>query len=312
MALTPPARVDVTPALVRGLLAAQHPDLAHLPLVVVASGWDNVVLRLGDDLAVRMPRRDEGAPLILHEQQWLPRLAPALGVPVPAPVRLGVPSDGTAGPDYPWAWSVVPWFHGTLVRELTVARRAALAQALADVVVALHVPAPAQAPVNAVRGVGLHTRTSAVHERLASGAVPRADEVRAAWDALVETPPWAGPPLWLHGDLHPANLLARDVGPDSEPELAAVLDFGDMTSGDPATDLATAWLTFDAVGRTLFYEHVQSRQPYDDATWARARGWGLTMTTGLLAHSDDAPAMRAMGLRALDELLDFSHPGARQ
>lgn len=312
MALTPGARVDVTPALVRGLLAAQHPDLAHLPLVVVASGWDNVVLRLGDDLAVRMPRRDEGAPLILHEQQWLPRLAPALDVPVPAPVRTGVPSDGTAGPHYPWAWSVVPWFHGTLVRELAVARRAALARALADVVVALHVPAPAQAPVNAVRGVGLHTRTSAVHERLASGAVPRADEVRAAWDALVETPPWAGPPLWLHGDLHPANLLARDVGGDSEPELAAVLDFGDMTSGDPATDLATAWLTFDAAGRALFFERIQSRRPYDDNTWARARGWGLTMTTGLLAHSDDAPAMRAMGLRALDELLDFRHPGAGQ
>ena len=53
----PEAEVELSVELVRSLLAEQHPDLAHLPLTEVASGWDNVVFRLGDDLAVRVPRR---------------------------------------------------------------------------------------------------------------------------------------------------------------------------------------------------------------------------------------------------------------
>ena len=57
MADRPAADVDVSVDLVRALLRDQHPDLADLSLRVVASGWDNVVLRLGDRLAVRVPRR---------------------------------------------------------------------------------------------------------------------------------------------------------------------------------------------------------------------------------------------------------------
>jgi aminoglycoside phosphotransferase (APT) family kinase protein len=76
MAGTPSAEVDVTVDLVRRLLRAQHPDLADLPLRVVANGWDNVTLRLGDELAVRVPRREMAAQLVRNEQRWLPVLAP--------------------------------------------------------------------------------------------------------------------------------------------------------------------------------------------------------------------------------------------
>ena len=46
---TPAAEVDVSPELVRRLLAAQQPDLAHLPVEVMANGWDNVMCRVGDE-----------------------------------------------------------------------------------------------------------------------------------------------------------------------------------------------------------------------------------------------------------------------
>lgn len=316
MALTPSAEVEVTPALVRGLLAVQHPDLANLPLRVVANGWDNVVLRLGDALAVRVPRRAVAATLVVHEQRWLPTLAPALPVAVPAPVRIGTPS--AADPHYPWSWSVVPWLSGALVLDVPVARRVPIADGLADVVVALHTPAPPDAPHNAVRGVALRTRTAAVLERLESGRVPRADEVRALWGVIAAIEPWPGPPVWLHGDLHPANLLAspganhHDRATAEPLSLSAVLDFGDITAGDPATDLATAWLTFDAVGRARFRARVDAGLRYDAATWARAQGWALTMATGLLAHSDDSATMHAMGAHALAQVLDHPEPGARQ
>ncbi|MER7151067.1 phosphotransferase [Streptomyces lydicus] len=49
--------------------------------------------------------------------------------------------------------------------------------------------------------------------------------------------------MCLHGDLHPANILV-DRG-----RIRAVIDFGDITSGDPATDLSVAWMLFTAEQR---------------------------------------------------------------
>ncbi len=293
MPTRPPAEVDVTVDLVRRLLRAQHPDLADHPLRVVASGWDNVVLRLGDDLAVRVPRRAAAARLVVHEQQWLPVLAPRLGVPMPAPVRLGVPS-----PDFPWAWSVVRWHHGRLAAGVPRPERSALAAPLAAFVDRLHVPAPDDAPVNPFRGGVLRDRDAVVRDRVASGAVPDAARVLAVWTDVLTARPWDGTPLWLHGDLHPANLLLTDDG-----GLAAVLDFGDLTAGDPATDLATAWLTFDAHGRRVFAERVTVPGGGHDDTWARARGWALAMASAMLAHSDDDPAFTLLGREAMAQVV---------
>src|SRR5215216_3227940 len=91
---TPAAEVVIDAALVAELLAEQHPDLAHLPLRAVDAGWDNALFRLGDQLAVRLPRRAIAAPLIVHEQAWLPRLAEQLALPIPAPTRIGTPARG--------------------------------------------------------------------------------------------------------------------------------------------------------------------------------------------------------------------------
>jgi aminoglycoside phosphotransferase (APT) family kinase protein len=293
VATRPPAEVDVTPDLVGALLREQHPDLAERPLRVVSSGWDNVILRLGDDLAVRVPRRQLSAPHALHEQRWLPELADRLGVAIPVPVRAGRPGAG-----YPWAWTVVPWLEGRLAVTVPRAERAGLAAPLADAVARLHVPAPPDAPKNPFRGVTLRSRDGAVRERVASGVVPDGERVLTAWAQALTAPRYDGPPLWLHGDLHPANLLVADDG-----GLAAVLDFGDLTAGDPATDLATAWLTFDAEARRGFRDRVTRRAGTDDATWSRARGWALVMATAYLAHSDDDPAFTDLGREAMAQVL---------
>ncbi|GAA4285771.1 aminoglycoside phosphotransferase family protein [Georgenia daeguensis] len=292
MARMPVAEVRVDEALVRHLLAEQHADLAALPLQLVANGWDNVLWRLGADLAVRVPRRRQAAVLVEHEQRWLPELAPHLPVPVPAPVRTGRPAAV-----YPWHWSVVPWLAGTPAAHVPVVERGAAAEMLARFVIELHRPAPRGAPLNPVRGVPLVTRDAAVRERLADGAVPDPGRVGALWKELVSTPPWEGPPSWIHGDLHPANLLLDDDG-----GLAAVIDFGDMAAGDPATDLATAWLTFEAAGRRRLVAALAGR--YDDATWRRGRGWALCMATAMAAHSDDAPVLAAVGRESLRQVLE--------
>ncbi|WP_439693086.1 aminoglycoside phosphotransferase family protein [Curtobacterium sp. SP.BCo] len=290
---TPAAEVDVDEPLVRALLRDQHPDLAELPLDVVANGWDNVIVRLGDLLAVRLPRRAAAADLIEHEQRWLPEIAHRVAaiVPVPDPVRTGRPALG-----YPWSWSIVRWLPGAAAGER--AGGVHVAEALAAFLELLHVPAPEDAPVNPVRAVPLATRSEAVLARLATADVPRARELAAAWRAAADLPAYAGPPVWVHGDLHPFNVLV-DTGPDGGLRLSAVVDFGDVTAGDPAVDLATAWLTLDREARRTFRAHVAVA---DDDTWGRARGWAVSIASAL-ALSDDR-AFRTVARRGIDAVLD--------
>ncbi|MFD1213133.1 phosphotransferase, partial [Arthrobacter sp. GCM10027362] len=138
MANLPGADIDITEPLVRLLLAEQFPQLAALPLGPAAAGWDNVIFRLGDSLAVRLPRRQAAAPLVLHEQQWLPRLAAGLPVATSAPIRCGAPSSF-----FPWHWSVLRWFQGTTAAGQPAAQRRQWAGRLAAFVDGLQQPAPA-------------------------------------------------------------------------------------------------------------------------------------------------------------------------
>ncbi|MER5640025.1 aminoglycoside phosphotransferase family protein [Kitasatospora sp. NPDC002227] len=286
----PAAEVPITVGLVRRLLAEQHPDLAGLPVSEPANGWDNLVCRLGDDLLVRLPRRAVAAEFLIREQRWLPELAGRLPLPVPAPVRTGHPTA-----EYPWPWSVVPYFPGRVAAEPDFTDPHAAAAELGAFLAALHVPAPPDAPANPFRGIPLAGRAEGVLAALPHLApADRAVAVRC-WDAALAAPAWAAPPRWLHGDLHPANLLTHHG------RLSAVIDFGDLTAGDPATDLAVAWMLFSADHRaTLRHSYAQA----DDATWTRAHGWALALALVFLTHSADNPLMHGIGERTLREVLD--------
>lgn len=291
---------DVTVDLVRGMLAEQHPDLADRPLRVVANGWDNVMLRLGDDLAVRVPRREVAAHLVEHEQRWLPVLAPRLPGTVPAAVRVGRPSPALG---YPWSWSVVPWAAGVRAADVPPQRRRRIARPLAAFHRALHTPAPSDAPVNPFRGVPITSRDTAVRGRVERGTVPDGEQVLALWSRLVEAPAWSGPPVWIHGDPHPGNLVVTDGGAGGGCALVAVVDFGDMTSGDPATDLAAAWLVLDAPGREAYRDALSDRHPAGDPVWLRARAWALTMSAAMLESGPENDWVRRMGEESLARVL---------
>lgn len=281
--------------LVRALLAEQHPDLADLPVSPLAAGWDNAVFRVGPELTARLPRRVEGVALIAHEQRWLPELAPRLPLPIPAPIRTGVPGCG-----YPWPWSVCPWFPGEPASTHPPADGDRAARDLGGFLAALHLPAPADAPANPYRGVPLAARDDrfrAAVEHLAGRPERLAPPVRtwavARWDELRQAPPWTGPAVWLHGDLHPHNLLVH------EGRIRAVIDFGDLTAGDPATDLAVAWMLFAEPHRARLREVGHGA---DDATWARAEAWAVALAVAYLEGSPDGSPMLAVAHRTLAEL----------
>lgn len=289
---TPAAEVAIGAPLVQALLAAQHPDLAALPIVPVASGWDNAMFRLGASLAVRMPRRAAAAELVAHEARWLPALGTRLPLPVPAPVRIGGPGTG-----YPWSWLVVPWLEGQDA-DLALPGPAAGA-ALAAFLGALHQSAPPEAPRNPYRGVPLAQRVSVFEERrhrLRDRGFTLPAGLERLWEDALAAPVEALE-TWIHGDLHPRNVLVH------RERLAAVLDWGDLARGDPATDLAAVWLVLpQAQAREDALRECRSG---DDARWRRARGWALVQALILLdAGLADDPRMAAIGHATLSRLVD--------
>jgi aminoglycoside phosphotransferase (APT) family kinase protein len=288
----PPPEVEITDALVRSLLETQHSDLASEPLSFVGAGWDNATFRLGTQFAVRLPRRQLGARLIGHEQAWLPALAPLLPLPVPAPVRMGLPGCG-----YPWRWSIVPWLDGVSA-DLSPPDEAQ-AERLAAFFRALHRAAPSDAPMNPYRGVRLSERRESINPRM--GRVQRAtdaltDEVRAAWHRALEAPVDVEP-SWLHGDLHPQNVLVRDG------VISGIVDWGDLCRGDRATDLAAIWMLL--ASRRARLAAIDFLHEVSEATWGRARGWAVSFGVVLLDSGlAGDPRHGAMGAQILQRIAD--------
>ena len=290
----PPAEVTIDRSVVTALLQEQHGDLAHLPLREVAEGWDNKLFRLGDDLVARFPRRAAAAVLIENEQRWLPLLSPRLPVPIPSPLRVGRPGAG-----FPWSWSVVPWLPGQSALMAPFGDVATLAVALGAFLRTLHQPAPRDAPHNPWRSIPLSARETTLREHLRQVEdLVDNKAILAVWERARSTPEWSGQRVWIHGDLHPGNVLV------SGGHLSAVIDFGDLAAGDPATDLSLAWMLLpSSVRQTLLTSADGQNGSLDGHTVMRARGWALALGLAHLANSENDDLLGALGHRTIDSVL---------
>lgn len=287
--------VDIDAALVRRLLAAQFPRWADLPIVPFkSSGTDNAIYRLGDDMAVRLPRIKGATGQVDKEYRWLPRLAPHLPLAIPTPLAKGTPGEG-----YPWQWSVYRWLEGENATSERIDDPALAASDLAQFIADLEridtTDAPSPGQHNSFRGVPLAMRDAETRAAIASlHGMINADAATAAWEAALQAPAWDRPPVWIHGDLIPLNLLV-EWG-----RISAIIDFGCLGVGDPACDLQVAWNFLTAGTREAFREVL----PVDDATWARGRGWALSV--GLIAlpyYQNTNPVLAGIARRAIAEVL---------
>ncbi|KCZ88898.1 aminoglycoside phosphotransferase family protein [Hyphomonas johnsonii] len=292
---SPAADVDITPALVHALIAAQHPDLADRPVRLLDAGWDNVMYRLGDDLLVRLPRRAVADAPLRKEQVWLPHLAPHLPLPVPVPLRIGVAALG-----YPFTWSIIPWIPGETA-DITPPDPSE-APVLAAFLKAVHQPAPADAPSNSVRDCPLSGKQEDTERRMAilrqqTGAITPG--VERLWQVALATPIDL-PRTWIAGDVHARNVLVHDR------KLAGFIDWGDMCVADAATDLSSIWGLFDDPSARDAAIAAYGMTP---ATQARAMGWSVFYGVILLETGrHDTPRHAAMGEAILRRL---THDSAR-
>ena len=288
-------QLDTDERLARRLVAEQFPQWAGLPIVPVPTGGtENAIYRLGDDMAMRLPYRPVDDAQIAKLERWLPRLAPHLPLRVPEPIARGAPSEA-----FPAPWSVVRWLDG---EEATLARLSdpvEAARTLAGFVRALlaidATGGPAPGEHNFQRGVPLAARDAVTRRCIGeSRAWVDAEAVTRAWERDLAAPVWKGPPTWLHGDLSSDNLLSLDG------RLSAVIDWGGLGVGDPATELQPAWSLFRGESRAAYREALG----LDDATWARGRGLALSVAiVALPYYRGTNPAMVRQAEHVLGEVL---------
>jgi aminoglycoside phosphotransferase (APT) family kinase protein len=286
---TPEPEVIVDTATVARLVANQCPELADQPVALLGHGWDNWLFRLGDRHIVRLPRRTVAVPLLENELRCLPGLAPRLPIPIPVPVFAG-----TGDTHYPWPWLIAPWFAGASADLDPL--RPDQAVRLADFLRALHQPDHGAAPGNDHRGVPLAYRSQTVQncwDVLAKRGEPIAPELAALWGRACQAPA-DYQSVWLHGDLHYANVLVQDG------VFTAIVDWGDVCGGDPATDLAAMWILFDD---PAVRQQGLAAYRADDSMVLRAMGWALSFGSVLLSTGlADNPRHAAVGRATLRRL----------
>jgi aminoglycoside phosphotransferase (APT) family kinase protein len=267
--------VETDVRLVGRLIAAQFPAWAALEIDAVPDGGtDNALYRLGDDMVVRLPRHAPTTERLRKEVHWLTRLAPSLPLAVPIPLAAGMPGEG-----YPFAWAIYRWLEGEAATADRIGDPRRAADDLAQFLRALQALDASDGPPpwahNAGRGVPLVQRDAETRAAIvALGDRVDARAVTTAWEAALRASDWEHPPVWVHGDLDPRNVLVE------RGRLNAVIDFGCLGVGDPACDVAAAWKLLPAEARGVFREALS----VDDATWARARGWVLSQALHALPY----------------------------
>jgi aminoglycoside phosphotransferase (APT) family kinase protein len=286
-------KLIINAALAHRLVATQFPQWKDLPVHPVAvGGWDNRTFHLGNQMLVRMPSAKQYAMKVEKEQKWLPRLAPLLPLPIPAPLAMGEPSDS-----YPWHWSIYRWIEGETAAIAPVTNMCDFATSLAHFLTVLQRIDTTDGPIDleSFSYIGALASYDAQTRQAISILQDKvdADAATEVWERALKTT-WQRSLVWVHGDISAANLLVK------EGKLSAVIDFGGLGVGDPACDLVIAWKFFQGKSRKTFREMV----PLDAGTWARGRGWALWKALIIAAGLVETNAIEAAhSWYTIDEVL---------
>ena len=293
--------ITIDEALVRSLLAEQFPELDSTSARPLGVGWDNSVWIVEERWAFRFPHRAVAIPGVERELATLPRLAPLLPVPIPAPRFIGAPNDR-----FPWPFFGAPLLAGVepADAELTEFHRVELGATLGRFLRVLHTSETREAvdperllPVDPMRRADPAKRVPLARQLLAeleSSGIARCPATGLLNDASrlgasTET-------VYLHGDLHLRHVLV-DGG-----SLAGVIDWGDTCLGDPSIDLQIAWSLLSAEGRVRFFTEYG---PIGEERALRARMLAVGLCAMLVkyAHAVAYPSLQTEALAGLERAL---------
>ena len=248
------AEQQIDQTLAQQLIETQFPALAPATIVFCGEGWDNIVYRVNSDYLFRFPRRQFGADCIPAEINLLPFLAKQLPLPIPNPIFFGAPTT-----DYQWPFLGYHYLDGqeACAAHLTMEERAQLAAPLAHFLKALHA-----IPVDQAEQLGIE------HNRIGKLNIPlRWPQAQEHLQYIETHKLYAGcPTLFMlleqlkdvrknnlktvvHGDLYARHLLVN-----SQRELTGIIDWGDLQTDHPASDLAIVFTFLPVSAHRVFFE----------------------------------------------------------
>ena len=274
------------------LISSQFPELAGQRICHRADkGTDNHIFRIGNDLCARFPKVPWAAGTATREAEALPRFA---GAPLAVPQVYGA---GLPGEGYPHAWSVLTWLPGEPLEDSALSDPVAGARRLAAFFGFLRSVPPDETysfgSGNNGRGAPLATRTAKFEAALAR--LPALDSGFASriWSEALRADS-SGAPVWLHGDVHPGNVLVQDG------RISGIIDWGLCGVGDGACDLLTAWAMFDRGPREVFRRSIGA----GDAEWLRSAGWALSMAVIYLPYAYENGLRCDMSEKMIERLME--------
>lgn len=248
------------------------PDLPFTAARYTDDGWDHEVLLLDDRFVVRFPNEPYYRRMLEAERAVIDRLVPISRVALPR-VRTIAPGGRCSVHDLVPGEPLTP----DRLAGLPDRDRDAIAQDLADLLVALHAIDPAILPPG-TPSWSVEEEDAHVAELARSGLPALLDEREMALveSVLTDVPALlaaAPAPVLVHGDVYEDHLLW-----DGDRRRLGLLDFSDLATGDPAIDFAE--LTDYGLP---FLTSVVRRAGGDDALLDRAVRYGRWLAVFLLA-----------------------------
>lgn len=286
-----PSHVGVTDQLVRDLVVAQFPEFAKRDIGRRYVLDDHIMVRLGDDLCVRLPTIAGLDDSLRTSARWLPLIASDWSFPAGFPIGMGRPEC-----EYPYSWEITAWLPGSNAAILELNRDAAssLGHALRQV----HGAAPPSAPIGADAGVTLGRHRKAWNElaaRVATETGPRGERIDLrpmadSWEVAVDTV--IDVTLrWTHGNLDPRFVVSN------RGHFGGIGTWFTFGSGDPAADIGAALLLMPVEAEPAFYSGYGTAS---QATQARASGYRILRA--LRYATSPNPFLWRMGWERLAEL----------
>ncbi|WP_150466311.1 aminoglycoside phosphotransferase family protein [Francisella sp. SYW-9] len=280
------------------IIKKQFPEYSHLDIKSVEKqGHDNRTYRIGNDMLIRIPTAESYALKVPKEQELLPMLAKHLSVAIPAPIKMGKPSD-----DYPYPFSIYKWLDGSSANHVTLGGQSLenlafeLANFLKELQAITNVEGPNPGQHNWWRGDHISVYDPGAREQIAKLAdIIDGNSALELWERACATK-WNKAPIWIHGDYAVGNILIKDN------KLSGVIDFGGTAMGDPACDLVIAWTYLSSRARDIFVAEMR----LDNDTWLRARAWVLWKATFELCNIVDKNSQEALFQKnIIDEVINY-------
>lgn len=277
-------------------LVGQHvPELADKRFARLRdAGTDNVIYRIGEKHLLRVASRPEAIASLAYREPNAMRCLKNLPIETPQLLANGLVDTAES-----WPWLICTWLGGESFEASHHAPTKKDARRLALFLLDLQGQkrgfAAAPNVDNHWRGCQLSQRDTATRSAIGEAAEEfDAIALAAIWKAALEAGPCTDrDQTWIHGDLHPGNLLVRGG------EVAGVIDWGLSGLGDPACDLMAGFSLFDTSERDAFWQAVG----VTETVWQRARGWALSTSVIAYAHyRGTRTPIEARSRRLLDEL----------